>query len=87
MDRVHGRVRAHHAEKLKSIYRTHVERLQHTIAPTAHIFCFGHLHMPYIDHTNPDAVIVNLGSIANTQRAFSYVEITERELVLWKIVL
>ncbi len=87
MDALHRRVRTRHKDKLKEIYRTHSLRLQHTIAKGATIFCFGHLHMPYLDTTDPNCVVVNLGSIANYQRAFSYVEITERELILWKIEL
>jgi hypothetical protein len=43
--------------------------------------------MPYIDTELDGTVIVNLGSIANYVRVFSYVEITPEQLILWKVTL
>lgn len=86
-DRLYRRARTKHGDKLKQIYRVHTQKLHHTIAPEATIFCYGHLHMPYLDASDPNAVIVNLGSIANHIRVFSYVEITPEKLILWKVTI
>ncbi|MBI3495109.1 metallophosphoesterase family protein [Candidatus Berkelbacteria bacterium] len=86
-DRAKNRMRERHADYIKKIYRRHAARLAATIAPDAHVFCFGHIHMPYIDTTDPAHVVVNLGSIASHLRAYSYAEVTAREITLWKIEL
>lgn len=86
-DLVWRRARHKKSDLIRARYRRHAARLAATIAPAARFFCFGHVHLPYIDVTDPEHVVVNLGSIANHQRVYSYVEITPRELVLWKIEL
>ncbi len=86
-DIIFRKMRGRSTPRLKALYRKHSLKLQTTIVPTASIFCYGHLHIPYIDTTLPETVVVNLGSIANHVRIFSYVEITQTELILWKITL
>lgn len=86
-DKLYRRAKHKRADKLKLHYRKHTRAVQQTVAPNAKIFCYGHLHMPYIDTELEDTVIVNLGSIANYVRVFSYVEITPEQLILWKITL
>ncbi|MCX6781172.1 MAG: metallophosphoesterase family protein [Candidatus Magasanikbacteria bacterium] len=87
MDKTYRKTKFKHADKIKQRYENHTLAVQNTIAPTAKIFCYGHLHMPYLDTSLENIVIVNLGSIANYARIFSYVEITATELTLWKVTL
>lgn len=86
-DKLYRSARTKHGDRIKLRYRNFTEAVQETIAPDANIFCYGHLHMPYIDATNPDRIIVNLGSIANYVRIFSYAEITPEQITLWKVTL
>ncbi len=86
-DKFYRAARVKHEDRIKHRYANYTEAVQHTLAPDAHIFCYGHLHMPYIDASNPARVVVNLGSIANYVRVFSYVEVTPTELTLWKVTL
>lgn len=86
-DKLYRAARHKHSSRIKTRYQNYTAAVQKTIAPSATIFCYGHLHMPYIDASNPEYIVVNLGSIANHMRIFSYVEITPTELKLWKVVL
>ncbi|OGH62062.1 MAG: hypothetical protein A2848_02970 [Candidatus Magasanikbacteria bacterium RIFCSPHIGHO2_01_FULL_50_8] len=86
-DKLYRRAKLKHGERLMERYRAHTFQLQQTVAPDAHIFCYGHLHMPYVDTSLDGALIVNLGSIANYVRVFSFVEITPEQLILWKVTL
>lgn len=86
-DKLYRKARNKHGERIKLRYQNYTTAVQNTLAPTATIFCYGHLHMPYLDTSNPERVIVNLGSIANHARIFSYVEITPEKLTLWKVTL
>lgn len=86
-DKLYRKVHLRHGDRIKHRYQNYTTAVQQTLAPDATVFCYGHLHMPYIDASNPNMVVVNLGSIANYVRVFSYVEITPDCLTLWKVTL
>lgn len=86
-DKMYRKASLRHGDKIKLRYKNYTTAVQETLAPDATIFCYGHLHMPYVDVTDPNKIVVNLGSIANYVRVFSYVEITPEKLTLWKTTL